>query len=71
MALPAPDHPCWMRLAGGALSQMNTTHLATRLITKRLERSSDPVAAKAAEIRAFFTKWESSLAHEIPQLTKL
>jgi hypothetical protein len=71
MAIPAPQHPCWQKLASGALSKMKTQHLGTQLMTKRLERSSDPVAQKAAEIHAFFSKWEKALPAEVQQLTIL
>lgn len=71
MAVPALNHPCWQRLAGGALSRLKTQHLGTQLMTKRLERSTDPVQTKAAEIHAFFTKWERVLAAEIQQFSSL
>lgn len=71
MAVPALNHPCWQRLAGGALSRLKTQHLGTQLMTKRLERSTDPVQTKAAEIHAFFAKWERVLAAEIQQFASL
>lgn len=71
MAIPAPQHPCWQKLASGALAKIKTQHLGTQLMTKRLERSSDPVAQKAAEIHAFFAKWEKALPTEVQQLTTL
>jgi len=71
MAVPALNHPCWSRLADGALSRLKTQHLGTQLMTKRLQRSADPVHLKAAEIHAFFAKWERALSAEIQQLTAL
>jgi len=71
MTVPPLHHPCWQRLAGGALSRLKTQHLGTQLMTKRLERSSQPLPLKAAEIHAFFAKWERALAAEIQQLTSL
>ena len=71
MAVPAPNHPCWQRLANGGLLRLKTAHLGTQLMTKRLQRSTDPVATKAAEIHAFFAKWERALPSEVQQLTTL
>ncbi|MBL8307729.1 MAG: hypothetical protein JNM33_13610 [Rubrivivax sp.] len=71
MAVPAPNHPCWQRLAAGGLSRIKTQHLGTQFMTKRLERSTDPVSQKAAEIHAFFAKWERVLGQEIQQLTSV
>ena len=45
--------------------------LAAQLLAKRVERSTDPIPAKAAEIRAFFVKYERLLADEIAQLARL
>lgn len=69
MAVPAPNHPCWQRLASGGMARLKTQHLGTQLLTKRLERSTDPLPVKAAEIHAFFAKWERVLTTEVPQLT--
>ena len=71
MPVPSPNHPCWQRLASGSLSRLKTAHLGTQLLTKRLERSTDPVATKAAEIYAFFAKWERALPTEVNQLVTL
>lgn len=71
MAVPALTHACWQKLAGGKISTLQTKHLATQLLIKRLERAADPVAAKAAELHEFFTRWESALGAEIKQLTTL
>lgn len=71
MALPAPNDPCWRKLAEGALGRLSTQHLGTQLMSKRLERSKDSTQVKAAEILAFFTKWERILGNEIQQLTRL
>jgi hypothetical protein len=71
MPVPASNHPCWQRLAGGGLQRLKTSHLGTQLMTKRLERSTDPLAVKAAEIHAFFAKWERVLASEVQQLATL
>lgn len=71
MAVLPPNHPCWHKLASGSLSRLKTEHLGTQLMTKRIERSTDPTAVKAAEIHAFFSKWERVLAAEIQQLSML
>jgi len=69
MSVPGPNHPCWNRLAGGALARIKTQHLGTQLMTKRLMNSPDPLASKATEIHAYFVRWERVLTHEIEQLT--
>jgi hypothetical protein len=51
--------------------KLKTEHLATQLMSKRLERSPIPVAEKAAEIHAFFAKWERILGSEVAQITRL
>lgn len=71
MAVPAPNHPCWQKLATGGLSRIKTQHLGTQLMAKRIERSTDPLPAKAAEIHAFFSKWERILPAEIAQLATI
>jgi len=71
MALPAPNDPCWKKLAEGAPARLRTEHLGTQLMTKRVERSKDSTQVKAAEILAFFAKWERILANEIQQLPRL
>jgi hypothetical protein len=71
MAVPPLNHPCWTRLAGGAITRLKTQHLGTQLMSKRIERSTDPVPAKVAEMHAFFTKWERILAAEVQQLATL
>jgi hypothetical protein len=71
MELPPPNHPCWLRLANGALARLHTQNLAAQLLTKRLERSADPPGVKANQIREFFIKWEHALGDEIAQLTHL
>lgn len=71
MPVPSPSHPCWLRLANGGLARLKTDHLGTQLLTKRIQRSSDPPALKASEIHAFFSKWERGLTSEIQQLTAL
>ena len=71
LPIPASTHPVWLRLAGGALSRVKTQHLGTQLMIKRIERSTDPNAIKAAEIFAFFAKWERALPTEIQQITTL
>jgi hypothetical protein len=71
MALPPSNHPCWTRAATGGMARLRTSHLGTQLLSKRLERSSDPTPQKVAEIQAFFTKWERILPNEIAQLPTL
>ena len=71
MPVPSAEHPCWQRLASGALTRMQTQHLGTQLMMKRLERSTDAPTAKAREIHAFFSKWERALPAEVQQLLKL
>jgi len=71
MAVPAPNHPCWQKLASGSLANIKTEHLGTQLMAKRMARSADPVPARAAELHAYFTKWERILTNEVAQLTSL
>lgn len=71
MPVPPATDAVWTRLANGALSDVKTDHLGTQLLTTRIQRSKDPSPAKAAEIHAFFTKWEKLLANEITQLARL
>ena len=71
MALPSPTHPCWTRAASGGLARIQTSNLAMQLLAKRIERSTDPASQKAAEIQAFFTKWERILASEVDQLNRI
>ncbi len=71
MSVPAASHACWQRLAEGALEKLQTKHLGTQLMTKRVMRSSDSTQAKAAEIHAYFVQWERILTNEILQLSTL
>jgi len=71
MPVPPALHPVWQRLASGGLSRLKSQHLGTQLMSKRMERSTDPVSVKAQEIHAFFAKWERALAHEVQQLSSL
>ena len=71
MALPNPTHPCWTRAASGGLARIQTSNLAMQLRAKRIERSTDPAGQKAAEVQAFFVKWERILASEIDQLNRI
>lgn len=71
MSLPAHQSPVWHRLAGGALSRLRTQNLGVQLMAKRLERSDAGMPAKAAEIHAFFVKWERVLGSEIQQLASV
>lgn len=71
MAVPTPDHPCWQRLASGALAKLRTEHLGTQFLIKNMERSKDPVPVKAQAIHAYFTKWERLLGPELKQVTAL
>jgi len=71
MSIPAATHPCWLRLAQGALAKLQSKHLGTQLMTKRLMTSSDSAQAKAAEIHAYFVQWERILTNEILQLPTL
>lgn len=71
MSLPAANHPCWTRAASGGLSKIQTSHLGTQLLTKRIERSTDPLPQKVSEVTAFFTKWERILSAEVAQIAKL
>jgi hypothetical protein len=68
MSVPASNHPCWQRLASGAIARLKTQHLGTQLMTKRIERSADPVNVKASELHAYFAKWERALPTEVAQL---
>ena len=71
MALPAPLHPCWTRLAKGEMSRIKTQQLGMQLLAKRLEKSPAPVNEKAAEIRGYFEKYERILGPEISQLAAI
>lgn len=71
MPVPAPNHPCWQRLANGAIANIKTQHLGTQLMAKRVQRSTDPIPVKAAELHAFFARWERALPAEVQQLTTL
>lgn len=71
MSLPAANSPLWGRLATGGLSRLQTSHLGTQMLIKRLEMSSAAPPAKAQEIYNYFVKWERSLAHELAQLGRL
>lgn len=71
MSLPASGSPVWSRLANGGLSRLQTSHLGTQMLIKRLELSPAPPATKATEIYNYFAKWERSLAHEVAQLARL
>lgn len=71
MSLPPPNNPLWQRLATGGLQRLKTQHLGTQLLMKRMERSTDPLPTKAAELHAFFAKWERILPAEIQQLNSL
>lgn len=71
MPVPPPNNPCWNKLANGALGKVKTQNLAMQLLVKRLERSTDPASTKAAEIHAFFIKWERILSSEIVQITAI
>lgn len=71
MSLPPPQNPVWQKLAGGALSRLRTQNLSVQLMTKRLDRTNATAAEKAAEIHAFFVKWERVLGSEIQQLAAL
>ena len=42
-----------------------------QIMAKRMERSTDPLPGKIAEMHAFFTKWERILAAEVQQLATL
>ncbi len=71
MAVPAQNHPCWQKLANGSLANLKTEHLGTQLVAKRIVRSTDPLPARAAELHAYFAKWERILTKEIAQLLSL
>ncbi len=71
MSLPPQGSAVWGRLASGGLSRLQTSHLGTQMLIKRLELSPSPPAAKATEIYNYFVKWERSLANEVAQLTRL
>jgi hypothetical protein len=71
MAIPNPNHPCWQTLANGGLAKLNSQNLGAQLLAKRLERSQAPIAERAAEVHAFFTKWERILTRELSQLASI
>ncbi len=71
MDLPPHTDPCWQRLAAGGLVKLRTQHLGTQLMIKRIERSTEPLNVKVAEIQAFFAKWQKVLPQEVAQLARL
>lgn len=71
MTIPASNHPCWTRAATGGLARIQSTNLAMQLLAKNIERATDPTPQKAAQIQAFFAKWERMLSSEIDQLTRI
>lgn len=71
MTVPATSHPCWTRAASGGLARIKTNSLAMQFLAKNIERSTDPLAVKAANIQAFFAKWERTLSSEIDQLARI
>jgi hypothetical protein len=71
MAIPTPNHPCWQKLANGGLAKLNSQNLGAQLLAKRLERSQAPIAERAAEVHAFFSKWERLLTSELSQLASI
>ena len=40
-------------------------------MAKRMSRSADPLPTRAAELHAYFTKWERILSNEVAQLASL
>ncbi len=70
-SLPPPNHPCWQRLASGALERMTTQHLGTQLMRKRMASSPAGVVIKATELHAYFTRWERILPSEVAQIARL
>ncbi|MDZ7895797.1 MAG: hypothetical protein U5M50_13060 [Sphingobium sp.] len=68
MAIPQATSPCWLRLASGGLSKLQTQHLGTQMLKKRIELSHASPADKAREIYEYFSKWERILTDEIAQL---
>ena len=68
MCVPSAIHPCWAKLAAGELARLRTQQLGLQLLAKRLDRSEQPMPQKAAEIRAYFVKYERILGVEISQL---
>lgn len=68
--IPAQNSACWIKLAQKT-NMLKTNHLGTQLMLKRLEKSSDAPGAKAAEIYAFFAKWQNILRQEIAQIATL
>ena len=56
MTIPAISHPCWTRAVRSGLARIKTDSLAMQFLTQNVERSTDPIAVKAAHIQAFFAK---------------
>ena len=71
MAVPALNHPCWQKLANGGMAKLDSQNLGAQLLAKRLERSQAPIAERAAEVHAFFTKWERILTRELSLLATI
>jgi hypothetical protein len=68
MCVPSAVHPCWTKLATGELARLRTEQLGLKMLAKRLDRSEQTMPQKAAEIRAYFVKYERILSAEISQL---
>lgn len=69
--IPAPDHPCWLRLASGGSAGLQTHQLGVQLLLKRVKSGPLSPAEKTREIHTFFLKYEKILGAEINQLASL
>lgn len=67
MAVPPANAHCWLRLATGGLMRIKSDNLGTQMLAKRMEKSNASPPEKAAEIHAYYSKWERGLANEIAQ----
>jgi len=70
-AVPDKAHRCWLTLATGGHTRIQTRQLALQLLFKRIQSDPSPPARKAEEIHAFFLKYAAVLFPEINQLDKL
>jgi hypothetical protein len=71
MSIPPLEHPCWTRLATGAVTRFETQHLSLQLLFSRLRLETYSTQKKAADVHAYFVKYERYLASEIAQLSRL
>lgn len=71
--IPNPTQPCWQKLASGK-TPLKTDNLGLQMLLKRLQGKlgatppDGELRSAAAELHAFFVKYEKILANEIKAL---